>query len=235
MNNERRDSPARVWVMRDEEEGGPLCCALLGAGLMPIHEPVIERRVVSDISGALSTLAEEDWLVLTSVFAIEHLPAGAWPCRIAVTGEASAHAARERGLRVELISDDGTGEGLWSMLRGQIAGAGRVLYPRSSLANPPREISNVRVESPVFYETVARPFDTGRIASAEVAAVTSPSTAQALKHLTLRPRCASIGPTTSAALRELGIEVWLESPAPTFQALATSIADALTQHMQHRR
>jgi uroporphyrinogen-III synthase len=38
-------------------------------------------------------------------------------------------------------------------------------------------------------------------------------------------RFASIGPTTSEALRAIGIEPWVEALEPTFEFLARAIAD----------
>ena len=51
----------------------------------------------------------------------------------------------------------------------------------------------------------------------------SPSAVRAIGAVALR--FASIGPTTTAALRELDLEPWVEAPQPTFSALARVIAD----------
>ncbi len=61
----------RVWVTRDEKPDGPLSAALWEAGLSVVHEPVLERRVVNDAHEAITKLGPDDWLVLTSVYAIE--------------------------------------------------------------------------------------------------------------------------------------------------------------------
>ena len=89
----------RVWVTRDEPEDGPLSNALRARGLTPVLEPVIEQRLVCDPAQAIGSLSRDDWLVLTSPFAIE----GVRSCdavripRVAVVGEPSARLARSYG------------------------------------------------------------------------------------------------------------------------------------------
>jgi uroporphyrinogen-III synthase len=175
----------------------------------------------------VAQLGEHDWLVLTSPYAIENIPADAVRCRVAVVGLPSSRLALERGLRVTLQGKDGTGMSLWSELSGHTVGASRILFPRSELAPVPASIGGTGVEAPVLYTTVPRPFDSARVASVSAAAVTSPWAAAVLAGLDVPPRCASIGPTTSAALRARGVEPWIEAAAPSFPALARSIAAAI--------
>ena len=224
---------ARIWVTRDEGPDGDLCCALRAVGLTPVCEPVIERRVAADVSDVIARLKAEDWLVLTSPFAIEQATgAGAIrpACRLAVVGEASRRAAERCGLQVHLVGADGTGAGMWSALSERLAGARTVCYPRSSAAAEPPDLPGVSVVSPVFYEMAVREFDRGVAGSVDAVAVTSPSAARAMRLLDgPPPPCASIGTTTSAALRRCGIEPWLEAPEPSLANLAAAIADALSR------
>lgn len=224
---------ARVWVTRDEGPDGELCAALRAAGLTPVCEPVIERRVTADVGEVIAKLAEGDWLVLTSPFAIESATHGGTNkprCRLAVVGEASRRAAERCGLKVDLVGPDGTGAGLWTALAERLAGARTVCYPRSSAAAEPPDLPGVSVSSPVFYEMSPREFDKGVAATVAAAAITSPSAARAMLLLDAPPPpCASIGSTTSAALRRCGIEPWLEAPEPSLARLAAAIADALTR------
>lgn len=57
---------------------------------------------------------------------------------------------------------------------------------------------------------------------ADVVTVTSASAVHAVGPLVLP--FASIGPSTSKALRELGVEPWIEAAEPNFDALASAIA-----------
>ena len=114
------------------------------------------RRLCADVVGLVGDLGEQDWLVLTSRYAIESIPVEAVRSRVAVVGQASADAARAKGWRVERESPDGTGRGLWESLRQDPAGARRICYPRSSLAAPPLAVPGVQMASPILYETMAR-------------------------------------------------------------------------------
>jgi uroporphyrinogen-III synthase len=214
----------RVWVTRDEPDDGPLSTALREAGLEPVLEPVVDRRVLDDARDAIARLGPGDWLVLTSTYAIGAVDVGdGCAAPVAVVGEASRRAAIARGLRVELVSPTGTGEGLFRAL-AERARAGTVLYPRSSLAAVPGMPPEVTVQSPVLYETVVRSWRRGVIDEVDVVAVASPSAVRAVGPVDLP--IASIGPTTSAAVRGLGVEVWVEAREPSFGGLAEAIVRA---------
>ncbi len=224
-----------VWVTRDEPADGPLSTALRKVGLTVVLEPVVERRVITDAAEELSALGPDDWLVLTSPFAVRAVAgarfAGArlesrssTPARVprtAVVGDASRGAAEECGLRVELVSKGGTAHDLFRELQERVS-SGKVCYPRSSLASPPEPWDAVEVLSPVLYETVPRTFDGSVVKRVEVVAVASPSAVDAIGPLDLP--FASIGPSTSAALRRIGCEPWVEAPARSFKSLAAAIA-----------
>jgi uroporphyrinogen-III synthase len=217
-----------VWVTRDEGAEGPLCAALRARGLEPVLEPVIERRVIGDVGPMLAGLGPADWLVLTSPFAIGALPEMALACRVAVVGESSRAAALARGLRVGLVSPDGSGEGLWRRLREMVS-SGLVVYPRSELAPAPEGWGRVRVEAPVLYATTARAFDGSVAGHVDAAAVASASAARAIHGTANLPRLASIGGATTAAMAELAMRAWVEAPEPTLEALAGAIAAGLDQ------
>ena len=220
-----RTRAIRVWVTRDEGAEGPLCAALRRAGLEPVYEPVIERRVTGDVEREIAALGPNDWLVLTSAFAVRAIPAQRVRCRVAVVGEASRAEASAGGLRVALVSPDGTGAGLWRALAGQLAGAHRVCYPRSSRAEGPVNLEGVEVSSPVLYHTAVRAVDAARVVGVSVAAVASPSAVAGVLAVLPHVKCASIGPTTSAALRASGMEPWVEASEPSFEAMARAIAE----------
>ncbi len=222
----------RVWVTRDEEDGGPLSTALLGVGLEVSLEPVLRKRVVEGCGDAIRLLGRDDWLVLTSPFAIEAVPAGpARIPRVAVVAESSREAAEARGFRVELVSSGGDGKSLFADLRKK-AKSGKICYPRSSLASPPVSWERVDLFCPVLYETVPREFDREVIKRVDVASVASPSAVNAVGAVGLS--FASIGPSTSAALRKLGIEPWVEAPKRSFASLASAISNQAGASRHHR-
>ena len=213
----------KVWVTRDETSDGPLSTALRAAGLDVVLEPVLERRVVDDAADAISQLGPDDWLVLTSPYAIDAVAAEpARVPRVAVVAEASREAAEARGFRVELVSPEGNAGSLFQELRRRVRN-GKVCYPRSALASPPKAWPDIELLSPVLYETTARPFDHDVIRRVDVVSVASPSAVDAVGRVNLP--FASIGPSTSAALQKLGVEPWVEAAERTFASLAAAIAD----------
>lgn len=219
--------PTRVWATRDEPADGPLCGALRRAGLEPVCLPVVRRRVVADLSADVRSLGPDDWLVLASPYAIEALGWIEIGARVAVVGESSRHAAEHAGMRVALTSPDGTGAALWDAVAASIGRARRVLYPRSSLSSPPGTVGGVVVESPVLYRTEPIKVEPAAVRGLTIAALASPSAAREVVRIAPSVRGASIGPTTSAALRGAGIEPWVEAPTSSFDALAGAIAGAV--------
>ena len=213
----------KIWVTRDEPLDGPLCSALKQAQLQVIHEPVLQRHVVTDARSEIAQLAPSDWLVLTSTYAINAVAEDvARVPKVAVVGESSREAAIRKGFHVELVSSDGTGKGLFEELF-TIAAGSTICYLRSSLAVAPDAPDSITMTSPVLYETHKREYRKDILNEADVAAVTSASAVYAVGPIDMR--FASIGVSTSKALREIGIEPWVEAAEPSFNALAHAIAD----------
>jgi uroporphyrinogen-III synthase len=224
----------RVWVTRDEPRGGPLGAALREVGLEPVHEPVITRIRRSDARDELELLGEDDWLVLTSAFAVECLATDAInadrPPQVMAVGEMTAQAARDRGLFVHEVLDYGGTVELFDEVQRRMS-RGIVCYPRSSLAVPPEPWGEVTVVAPVVYETLPRGFDRSILDRVDIVAVASPSAMRAIGRVDLP--LASIGPTTTKAIRDLGMSPTVEASAPSFKVLARAVA-ALAEHMRPR-
>lgn len=216
----------KVWVTRDEPADGPLSTALRAAGLEVVNEPVITRRVVNDARDEIQTLQENDWLVLTSAYAVEavHRPDKV-VFNVAVVGQATKQAAQNSGWTVAFISEGGDATSLFAELAPR-AGGRMICYPRSSQAQPPELASDITLLCPVAYETKPCPYRTEVVNEVDVIAVASPSAVRAvLATGKVDKPFASIGPTTSAALRELGLEPGVEAPDKSFPSLARVIAE----------
>lgn len=225
----------RVWVTRDEPDDGPLSTALRANGLVTVLEPVLERHVVAGATEAIAQLGPDDWLVLTSPYAIETVAAIAGEAarvpQVAVVAEPSRRTAEALGMRVELVSTAGDGKSLFKELRAKVT-SGQVCYPRSSLAVVPESWHGVRMHCPVLYETSARTFDRDVFGCVDVVSVASPSAVRAVGPVDLP--FASIGPTTSVAIRQIGRQPWVEAPAPSFDSLAAAIAAQANDSRHHR-
>lgn len=213
----------KVWVTRDEPADGPLCIALKTAKLDVLHEPVLQRTILTDAKNEIARLSPNDWLVLTSTYAIKAVAEDvARVPKLAVVGEASRIAAERRGFRVMLVSSSGTSKELFDKLFEQ-SDVSIICYPRSSLATLPKSPPRIKMTCPVLYETSPREYCKEIIQEADVVSVTSASAVHAVGPIALP--FASIGPSTTKALHGLGVEPWVEAAEPSFDALASVIAD----------
>jgi uroporphyrinogen-III synthase len=214
----------KVWVTREEPEDGPLSTALRERGVEVLLEPVMERRIVGDPESLLARLGPDDWLVLTSPFAIAAVaavPAARTP-QVAVVGESSRALAAAAGLRVTLVGEDGQGSTLFGQLQEMVR-TGVVCYPRSAQARAPEPWGEIELRAPILYDTVPRLFDPSIAQRVDLAVVASPSAVRALGDLEIP--LASIGRATSAAIRAGGREPVVEPEYPTFENLAQAVAD----------
>jgi uroporphyrinogen III methyltransferase/synthase len=169
--------------------------------------------------------------------------------RVAAVGEASAARLRTDSVVVDVVADGSGATALANAIAGVVgAQAGvRVLWPRGDLAQmafaETLERTGATVTSPIAYRTLAPDRESVEllvvaIAANRLAAIAfcSPSSAlnlarglglDDLSSLRGRVQMASIGPTTSAALRELGVEVDVQAATPSVVSLAQAIASRL--------
>jgi len=174
--------------------------------------------------------------------------------RLAAVGPATAEHLAKAGLAVDLLPEAaGAGalaEALIAQHGGSLRGV-RVLWPRSDIARrelPDRlRAAGAEVSEPVAYRTVpARPDGLGdfrarlETGGVDAVALLSPSAAEGLaaalgtrdlRALAQHTVVASIGPTTSAALRSLGAPPDVEAAPST----AEGMADALARHHRPAR
>ncbi len=224
----------RVWVTRDEERDGPLCVALRSVGLHDVWQPVLQRQVsdIFDIS-LVNSLGKEDWLVLTSPFAIEcvaRLTQHRIP-RVAVVGKVSQQLATALGFRVAIVSKEGTSTSLFADIKQHIQSA-KICYPRSSQAKPLCRWSNAEVNCPVLYETTPRDVNPLVTEKIDIIAIASASAARAVGLINLP--YASIGPSTTSTLRDMGIKPAVEASDRSFSSLAVAIANYAKDSRQDR-
>jgi uroporphyrinogen III methyltransferase / synthase len=165
---------------------------------------------------------------------------------IAAVGPATAQALKEKGLRVDYVAQNHTGESLVGELRESLAGR-RVLLPRSDRGDDRvpaalREIG-AKVTEVIAYRTAAPaaldPAILGRVRGGEVDAVVfaSPSAFHNLRDfigaadialLSARSQFVAIGPTTARAIRDSGARVAIEAE----ETSAAGLAAALAKHYQ---
>ncbi|MFP5277698.1 MAG: uroporphyrinogen-III synthase [Acidobacteriota bacterium] len=241
----------RVLVTRAAHQAGKLSNALRAAGFEPVEVPVLEIRPPLDggpLDAALRQLNTYDWLILTSANTVRAI---AWSSlvdrssglKVAVVGEATAAAARQAGLEVSAVPENFVAESLAELLAGQVTGK-RILFARAEgardvipdmLRDAGATVDAVDAYRNVMPETAPELLRKALEQGIDAATFTSSSS---VTHLADAARAAgisfpfagvraiSIGPITSATLRERGWEPAAEATISDIPGLVTAVARA---------
>jgi len=226
-----------VAVTRARAQASGLAARLRALGAGVVEAPAIR---IEPLAVDLPALGAYDLLVLTSPNGVEELFRHVRDARalagpdIAVIGPGTAAALRAHGIEPDVVPGRAVGEGLAEALAGR--SYTRALVARAQEA---REVvpdalraAGAEVDVVALYRTVAEPLDDaarGAALGADWATFTSASSARFFHQAagTLDgPRLASIGPVTSAALRELGYEPDIEAADHTPDGLVAALAGA---------
>jgi uroporphyrinogen III methyltransferase/synthase len=154
---------------------------------------------------------------------------------VAAIGPGTARALGEHGIRPDVVPERAVGEGLVAALATVDVQRALIVRAREGRDVLPDALRGrgAEVDVVALYETVAEPLDvdTARAAAeADYLTFTSASTVRFFLDAAgslAGPRLASIGPATSAALREAGAEPDLEADPYTPDGLISAlVADA---------
>ena len=244
----------RIAVTRAGERGGPLAAALrrVGATVHEIPLTRIETLDLAPLHAAVGRLADYDWILLTSVNAVEHLArvvnergvdAAMATRRLAVVGTATAQACDAQGWRAPTVQPEKMqAEGMLDIMaeRSDIEGA-RMLYPSAAGARDvlPEGLRalGATVDVVPCYRSGADPDGQATVrqlvAAGELDLVTvaAPSAVDSLldalppEHASRLP-VAAIGPVTARAARVAGFPVKVESTAATMEGWVKAIVAA---------
>jgi uroporphyrinogen III methyltransferase / synthase len=223
-----------------------------GARVLEMPATRIVRLDTAGVRDALARLTDYQWLLFTSRNAVdifwEQLLAASRDARslagsrIAAVGPGTAGALLERGIVVDVVPERFVAEGLLETLRerSDISGA-NVLYITAEGARDVLraglEDLGARVDVVQAYRSVADGRGADRLRRAlerdevDLVTVTSASAVATFVQLVgadaaVRARLASIGPVTSDAAREAGLEVAVEASDATLNALVKAIEAA---------
>jgi len=251
----------RIVLTRAAEDSTELAHALETLGAEIILMPTVAFAPPEDWQKLDEQLRRLDWfdaILFLSKNAVRYIfdrcaqlgikceVAGSLNRFIAAVGPATAEALKEKGLRVDYVAKNHTGESLVGELRGSLAGR-RVLLPRSDRGDDRvpaalREIG-ADVTEVIAYRTGAPtaldPTILARIRGGEADAIVfaSPSAfhnfrdaigAAEIAKLGACAQFVAIGPTTARAIRESGSRLAIEAE----EASATGLAAALAKHCQ---
>jgi uroporphyrinogen-III synthase len=243
-----------IAVTRAGERGSPLAAALRAVGAT-VHEVPLTRIEALDptpLREAVRALVRYDWVLLTSVNAVEHLAtivrderAGEQmeARRLAVVGAATAAAAERLGWRLPSVHPEKSqAEGMLDLMaaRADVEGA-RMLYPcaagaRDVLPDGLRALGAIVDVVPV-YQSAPDPEGQARMRALSTAGqldlvtVAAPSAVDALldalppEHARRIP-LACIGPVTAKAARTAGFPVKVESTAAVIEGWVREIVKA---------
>lgn len=230
----------KVIVTRPEEPDGPLCAALRAAGCEPVVAPAF-TYVALESAPTAADVAAAEWTAWTSAASVETVgPVPSPGSHHAAVGGATAHVLAVAGIEADLIGTGGGAE-LAELLLSRVEPGTRILYPRSAKAD--RSFTErlrtfgIDVDDRIAYDLLdADPEPIRAALSAGVAAVTfaSPSAvkgfaAAAGDDLLARADIviASIGPTTTGALRSHLREPDVVAAEASFVSLADAVASVL--------
>lgn len=243
----------RVVVTRPRARAAALCDALDRRGAVVVEFPVIETVALAggELDTSLRALSRYDWIALTSAAAVAAVAERraalglTLEVPVAAIGPATRDAALAAGFAVHAMPRTFRGAELAGAM-GPLAGR-HVLLPASTIARPETaaalRAAGARVDEVFAYETRAVTPSAAALAAldAGVDAITfaSPSAVTAFHDIAgLAPLhsavVACIGPTTSDAVRALGLEPQVEPAAFTAEDLAAAleqwfVSAALTQ------
>jgi uroporphyrinogen III methyltransferase/synthase len=227
-----------VAVTRARPQASALAARLRELGAAVVEAPAIR---IEPVDAELPDLAGYDLVCVTSpngaheLFA--RLEAAGLDARalagrtVAAIGPGTARALGEHGIRPDVVPARSVAEGLVEALAGVEFRRALVVRGREGRDVLPDALRSrgAEVDLLVLYETVAEPLDeaTARAAaSADYVTFTSASTVRHFLAATgglSGPRIASIGPATSAALREAGLEPDLEADPHTPDGLVAAL------------
>ena len=235
----------RVIVTRARTQARELCEPLRELGALPVEIPVIELRPEAD--PAAVNPSTYDWLIFTSVNAVEHFFSRVPDLRtvrgrICAIGPATAQSLRDMRLQPDLIPEASTSEGVAEAFRAWDLQGARVLLPRAAEA---REVipetlraAGASVDILDVYRNVVPQDATEQVkawkaAGAEADWITFTSGSTVKNWLALaghdslqNTRIASIGPATSEVIRKHGMHVHAEAQPHTVPGLVDAILRA---------
>jgi uroporphyrinogen III methyltransferase/synthase len=205
----------KVVVTRPRGQEDALVRGLVALGHEVVHCPLLEIEPTGDEPLDVSGY---DWVIVTSVNGARELRrrmTGA-PVRVAAIGRATADAFGG----ADLVPAVSTQEGLLAELPRP---AGRVLFAGAEGARP-LLADELGADVAVLYRT--RELRPAEPPTGDLVVLASASAARAFARLETDIPAVSIGPVTTAAARELGVEVVREAPTHDLAGLLAAIGSA---------
>jgi uroporphyrinogen-III synthase len=209
----------RIIVTRPAGQAGTLAAAIERLGYEVVLCPVVE---IEPVGGGAVDVSGYDWVVVTSVNgAIELARRRTGPLpRVAAVGRGTAEALAERDIDVDLVPAVSTQEGLVAELPRP---SGKVLFAGAEGARR-YLVETLGADFVPLYRTVpVRPAD---VPDGDLVVLASPSAARAFAELRQDVPAVSIGPQTTRAALEAGLQVVSEAHAHGLDGLVAAVSAA---------
>jgi uroporphyrinogen III methyltransferase/synthase len=246
----------RIVVTRAKDQADTLIRPLRQLGAEVVELPTIEIQPAQDgfsaIEAAIVRLRDYDWLIFTSAngvrYFLDRLDASAADVRsirgkLCAIGPATRDALECFHLKVDVMAEEYVAEGLLRTLAGYEFSGAKVLIARAAVARDvlPDELRRRGADVDVVeaYRTGAPGDLVARAAAVfetKVDWVTFTSSSAATNLLAAcglgrlqKVRIASIGPVTSATLRDAGLGVTVEASPHTVPGLVSAIAASIIE------
>src|SRR5437763_10832290 len=216
-----RRAPAagmKIVVTRPAAQATPLAERLEELG----HEVVLcPLLVIEALGDDAIDLAPYDWVVVTSANGAQELARRrSGDAQTAAIGPGTASALAEHGIEPDLVAEVSTQEGLLAALPQP---AGRVLVAAAEDSRPVLR-DELRADFVPLYRT--RESLPTEPPAGDLVVLASASAARAWGKLSVELPAVSIGPETTRAAREAGIEVVREADPHTLDGLVGAVRDA---------
>ena len=248
-----------VVITRPEEQAADLGALLREAGARVIYFPTIKivpPDRFDDLDRTIDTIGTYDWIIFTSAngvkFFFERFHERGKDIRdlkglgICTIGPATAGSIGNLGLRVDIVPDEYISEGVVQAFEGQNLQGKRVLLPRAEIARDiiPEGLSKLgaTVDVVTAYRTVNSGrkkdelYDLIKQNKVDVVTFTSPSTVTNFIDIIGRDeklpesiKIACIGPVTSTAAQEAGLNVDIMQRPYVISGLVCAIVKALNK------
>jgi uroporphyrinogen-III synthase len=206
----------RVIVTRPQTQAEPLLAALRAQGFEPIACPVIETESIDD--GPID-VSGYDWVIVTSANGAAEIAArhrGELP-HIAAVGGMTAAALEARGIAVDFVPSLASQEGLLAELPRPV---GRALFAGAEGARR-LLVDKLPADFRAVYRTIE--LDPSPPVG-DLVLLASPSAAEAWAKLGSAVPTITIGPQTTAAALEAGLNVVAEAATQDVAGLVDSAA-----------
>ena len=209
--------PLRVLVTRPAAQANALSDALRAEGFDVVEQPLLD---VESLSDEPIDVGGYDYVVVTSSNGARELARRATgrPAHIAAIGPGTADALAAAGFHADLVAPVHTQEGL---VEAFPESPGRVVFVGAEDART-HLVDALGAEFVPAYRTVE--LAVGELREADVVLLASASAARAYANAGGRGPAISIGPQTTAAARERGVEVVAEAESHDVRGLVDSAA-----------